>query len=178
MGAPIFQNISLPFLLLLKLTDKLTDLFPFFTRLSNFCLILKCKAETYLKPERGQGKMQDWPKIHIYAAADFQAQKVKAWKVWAELEQIFSSSTVRVVFKRKLLALWTKEFSSPSSQVRLLLMIRGCVCLINLIKYCAWSSSLKQQLWWAFLTSAPDFATFTFVPFLSTLLIGWDTELF
>ena len=63
--APICQNISLPFLLLLKLTDKLPDLFPFFTRLSNFCLILKCKAETYLKPERGQGKMQNWPK-HTY----------------------------------------------------------------------------------------------------------------
>ena len=57
MGAPIRQNISLPFLLLLKLTDKLPDLFPFFTRLSNFCLILKCKAETYLKPERGQRKI-------------------------------------------------------------------------------------------------------------------------
>ena len=114
MGAPIRQNISLPFLLLLKLADKLPDLFPFFTRLSNFCLILKCKAETYLKPERGQRKIDH--KIHIYAAADFQAQKVKAWKVWAELEQIFSSSAVWFVFKRKLLALWTKEFSSPSSQ--------------------------------------------------------------
>jgi len=76
MGAPIFQNISLPFLLLLKLADKLPDLFPFFTRLSNFCLILKCKAETYLKPERGQRKIDH--KIHIYAAADFDVQKVKA----------------------------------------------------------------------------------------------------
>ena len=36
--------------------------------------------------------------------------------MWAELEQIFSSSAVRVVFKRKLLALWTKGFGSPSSQ--------------------------------------------------------------
>ena len=32
------------------------------------------------------------------------------------MEQIFSSSAVRVVFKRKLLVLWTKEFGSPSSQ--------------------------------------------------------------